>query len=343
MIMKAFKAALAIAGTAGLLLGSLAPEPARAAETEWRMHLVWVPARQEVVSANTFIERVNARTGERFTLTAFTGGSLGVKDQDMLRILPQGNVIQATMLYTGYVSRDAPDLAYALPEGVLAQAEDVVTALPLLDEAFGTGFERWGIKYLGTFISPDKSISIYCKEPVNSLEELRTKKLRVWGKALADSFAKIGVSATIIPQNDMYVALQTGVVDCATYYPGAANTLSLHEVAPYWSFLSHYAVPIPLIVSQRAWDELPADVQGVLSEEAERLVAELSDNFLAGNYELAEGEKYNSLGGVQLDPFPLADQQAFTAAAFEVWQETAAELGDPLLSNQQRLAAALRD
>ena len=339
--MKLLKSALAIIGTAGLLLGTPAVEPAEAAEIEWKMHLVWVPTRQEVVSANKYIERVNARTGDKFQITAFTGGSLGVKDADMLRILPPGNVIQMTMLYPGYVARDAPELAYALPEGVLKTAEDIVTALPVLDSIFGPSFAGWGIKYLGTFVSPDKTINIYCKESLNTLEQLRTKKLRVWGKTLVDTFSKLGVAATIIPQNDMYVAMQTGVVDCATYYPGAANTLSLHEIAPYWSFLSHYAVPIPLIVSQSAWDALPADVQAVLTEEADKLVAELAENFLAGNYELAEGEKYNSLGGVQLEAFPAADQAAFTAAAIEVWEATAKELGEPVLGNQKRLAEAL--
>ncbi|MDX5360805.1 MAG: TRAP transporter substrate-binding protein DctP [Alphaproteobacteria bacterium] len=339
--MKALTAALALVGAAGLLLGTPHVQPAHAADTEWKMHLVWVPTRQEVVSANKFVERVNARTGDKFKITAYTGGSLGVKDSDMLRILPPGNVIQITMLYTGYVARDAPDLAFALPEGVLSSAEDVVKALPVLDDIYEEGFQSWGVKYLGTLISPDKSINIYCKDEVNTLEELRTKKLRVWSKALLDSFAKIGVSGTIIPQNDMYIALQTGVVDCATYYPGAANTLSLQEVAPNWAFLSHYAVPIPLVVSQKAWDALPADVQAVMTEEADKLVKELADNFLAGNYEVAEGKKFDAAGGKQLEPFPEADQAAFTAAAVEVWEENATQLGGKLEANRKRLADVL--
>lgn len=339
--MRAMKAALALVGAAGMLMGAATVQPAPAAEIEWKMHMVWVPSRQEVVSATEWVKRVNERTGDKFEITMFPGGALGVKDQDMLRVLPPGNVIQVTMLYPGYVARDAPELAYALPEGVLGEAEDIVEIMPHLDEIFSAAFEEWDVKYLATFVSPDKTINIYCKEPVNSLEQLRDRKLRVWGKTLADTFAKLDVSATIIPQNDMYVALQTGVVDCATYYPGAANTLSLHEVTPYWSFLSHYAVPIPLIVSQSAWDELPADVQTVLQEEATKFAAELNEAFLAGNYELAEAEKFDSLGGENLEPFPEADQEAFTAAAIEVWEETAAELGEPVLTNQKNVSEAL--
>lgn len=339
--MKVTKAALSLVGAAGLLLGTAMDRPSAAAEIEWKMHLVWVPTRQEVVEASEFVKRVNERTGDKFEIKMFPGGALGVKDADMLRILPPGNVIQATMLYPGYVSRDAPELAYSLPEGVLGTAEDIVAVKPLLDDIYTTAFKKWGIKYLSTFISPDKTINIYCKDPVESLEALREKKLRVWGKTLSDTFAKLDVAATIIPQNDMYVALQTGVVDCATYYPGAANTLSLQEVTPYWSFLSAYAVPIPLIVSQKAWDELPADVQAVMLEESANLSAELAEAFLAGNYELAEGEKYDAAGGKKGADFPVADQEAFTAAAIAVWEENAANLGEPLATNQKTVSEGL--
>ncbi len=209
------------------------------------------------------------------------------------------------MLYPGHVPRDAPEMAYALPEGVLGEAEDIVAIKPVLNDVYETSFNKWGVKYLATFISTNKTINIYCKEPVESLDEIREKKLRVWGKALADTFAKLDVSATIIPQNDMYVALQTGVVDCATHYPGAASTLSPQEVTPYWSYLSAYAVPIPLVVSHKPRDELPDHVQAILSEEAEKLSAELADALLAGNYELVESEKFDAAGGQKLEDLPV--------------------------------------
>ena len=139
----------------------------------------------------------------------------------------------------------------------------------------------------------------------------------------------------------MYIALQTGVVDCATYYPGAANTLSLQEVAPHWSFLSHYAVPIPLIISQRAWGTLPADVQAILTEEADRMVKELSANFLAGSYEAAEGKKFDSRGGKMLEPFPQVDQAAFTNAAASVWADMSKNLGGQVLENYNALVGVL--
>ncbi|WGF87846.1 TRAP transporter substrate-binding protein DctP [Marinivivus vitaminiproducens] len=332
--------ALGLAALA-LTMDATAPRPAMAADTEWRAHLVWVPTRQETKYFETWANRVNERTGDAFEISVHPGGSLGVKDTDMLRILPMGNVIQATMLYAGYVSRDAPELATVLPEGVLATADDAVKALPVLNEIFDASYSSRGVKTLATFMAPDRTINIYCSQPVNTLEQLRERKLRVWSKTMVDTFAKIGVSATIVPQNDMYMAMQTGVVDCATYYPAAANTLSLHEIAPYWSYLSPYAVPLEVIVSQRAWDDLPEDIQAILMEEAQAVAKETADAFLSGEFEKSEGIRYDELGGEMIEPFPEADQKAFTEAALQTWEADATALGEPASGNYERLHSLL--
>lgn len=305
------------------------------------MHLVWVPTRQEVKAAERWVARVNERAGDRFKINTFPGGSLGVKDPDMLRILPMGNVVQVTMLYAGYVARDAPDLGYALPEGIMSKPDDVVKLMPELHKVFEQGYSKWGIKYLANFLSPDRTLNIYCKTPVNTLEELRKKKLRVWSKTLVDTFSKLGVSASIIPQNDMYVAMQTGVVDCATYYPGAANTISLHEVAPHWAYIAPYAVPIELIVSKKAFDALPADIQKILEEEAKKMEQELTAAFLEGSYETAEAKKFEAAGGKKQPDFPKADQEALNKAAKDVWVESSKQLGGKVWENYQNVSAAL--
>jgi len=333
----------ALLGVLGALAAMGDVAPVSAADIEWRTHLVWVPTRQEAQAVTTLAERINARTGDKFQMTVFPGGSLGIKDPDMLRILPPGNVIQATMISTNYVARDSPELAYALPEGVLQTMEDFATIRPTLEQVYAKEFEKFGIKVLNILLPPDRTMDVFCKMPVNTLEELRTKKLRVWGAFLVDAFAEVGVSATVIPQNDMYMALQTGVVDCATYYPGPANTLSLQEVTPYWSNIANYAATLVFIVSQSAWDKLPADVQTIITEESDKLAKELIANFLRGDYDKAQGDKFNAAGGKQLDPFPAEDREAFYQAALSIWERDATQKGGDMATNRETLLQALQD
>ena len=121
--------------------------------------------------------------------------------------------------------------------------------------------------------------SIFCREePVSSLEKLRTKKLRVWSNDQVQTFTKLGVSAQIIGQNDLYVALQTGVVDCAVYPALFAHTISLNEVTKYASYLYPVAgVPYVLGASKSAWDSLSDGERQAVSTAAERVWARTNE------------------------------------------------------------------
>jgi len=203
-------AAIAVTGA-----GLVAPAPASAADINWKMHMVWVPARPEAQAYQRFADEVTKRAGDALDIQLFSSGSLGVKDPDMLRILPRGNIIQAAGLYPGYLSRDKPQYAYTLPAGVVSAPEKLQAILPELRSIYEETYDEAGIKLLGFVGHAVRDTHIMCKEPVNTLEDLRTKKLRVWEQFHVDVFEKLGVSAQIIGQNDLYVAMQTGVIDCA--------------------------------------------------------------------------------------------------------------------------------
>ena len=68
--------------------------------------------------------------------------------------------------------------------------------------------------------------------------------------------------------SEVFIGLQTGVID------GQENPLAqiwgskLHEVQEYLSLTGHVYTPGYVVVSPTAWDRLPADVRGILEEEA---------------------------------------------------------------------------
>ena len=83
--------------------------------------------------------------------------------------------------------------------------------------------------------------AVHCKKPANSLNELEERKLRVWSAHLVDTFTRLSISAQVIPQNDMYMALQTGVVNCAYYLSTVGETVSFNEVTDYEAYLHPWA------------------------------------------------------------------------------------------------------
>jgi TRAP-type C4-dicarboxylate transport system substrate-binding protein len=258
----------------------------------------------------------------------------------MLRILPAGNVVQATLLYPGYVSRDAPDLAFAMPNEALGTWEEYIKIVPSLADIYSKTYEKHGIKYLNSVLIPPRGIYFFCKQPVTSLDELRKRKMRAWTKSLADTYNKLGVAATVIPQAEMYLALQTGVVDCATYTLDAVNTISMHEVAPHGARIAAYGGPINLVTSKRAWDALSKDMQAIVQEEADKVYAESLDDYKNGTTENREAQKFLAAGG-KLSELSQKDRDEYLKAAREIWTAATAQLGGATKQNAERIAKEL--
>ena len=54
---------------------------------------------------------MNAALADRdFSLKAYSGGSLGLKNTDTLRFLPQG-AVEMSLMWANYLGRDAPALS----------------------------------------------------------------------------------------------------------------------------------------------------------------------------------------------------------------------------------------
>jgi TRAP-type C4-dicarboxylate transport system substrate-binding protein len=328
-------------GAAVLASGVDLTVPANAAEKEWKMHAVWVPKRPEIGwMQNYFVDPANERLKGKLKITLYPGGSLGVKDVDMLRILPPGNVIQLTALYAGYMSRDVPEMAHLLPAGVVQEPETLVKIYPTLKEIYQGVYDKWDIKLLGFVSHPVNKISIFCKDPVRTLDELQKRKLRVWEKFHADTFAALGVSAQVIPQNDLYVAMRQGVVDCAVYPVAFAPTISLQEVATNASYLFPYVLhPIGIIVSNQAWKSLSADEQTALQDTVSEMEKTTSEFYLNGKW---EKEQEAGIKADILEAFPKADQDKFTEVARETWRKLATGAGDQAKANYEKVLAAIK-
>ena len=179
-----------------------------------------------------------------------------------------------------------------------------------------------------------------CDEPVRPLDQLRARRLRVWSGDQVETIIKLGVSAQIVGQTELYVALQTGVVDCTVYPALFAHTISLHEVTDYASYLYPVAgVPYVLGVNEAAWASLSDAERTAVTEvplrgfgNGQTLSGAADENEQAARARLAEQR-----GRVSLDDFSDGNRAAFLDAASETWAELAAEAGGRAPEYRQRI------
>lgn len=111
--------------------------------------------------------------------------------------------------------------------------------------------------------------SFYGRTPLNSIEDIKGKKIRVIpNKVNIDIMDALGASATPMDYGEVYSSLQTGVIDAAeNNYPSYFSS-NHFEVAPFYLLDKHQRVPEVLLISKVAWDKLSKEDQGIIKQAA---------------------------------------------------------------------------
>ncbi len=111
--------ALVVAGCGG---GAKPAEPAKAAApAKWVANSVWPPNNHHSVGLNDFAKRAKEATKGKVEITVQTGGALGYKGPELLKVVRDGLVPMSDILASG-VAGDEPSLACYL--AVLIQSFD---------------------------------------------------------------------------------------------------------------------------------------------------------------------------------------------------------------------------
>jgi TRAP-type C4-dicarboxylate transport system substrate-binding protein len=248
------------------------------------------------------------------------------------------------LLYGEYYTRDAPALAAVYAQGAITKPEQHLEILPTIREMYEQQYAKWDIKTIGGIVTPVFSVGLHCKEPVNSLAQLEDKKVRVWSAQLVDAFTNLDISAQVIPQNDMYMALQTGVVDCAYYLSTVAETVSLQEVTKYEAYLHPFAaVPALFGVSEKTWSKLSAEHQQVLEQAGKNLWERTRAAAVDPEREAKARARRQELGVTMLDDFSQQDVQRFQEAALEAWHTIAERAGKDGVEIYDRVTGKLAE
>ena len=122
--------------------------------------------------------------------------------------------------------------------------------------------------YLATGVVLD-TYQMFSKTPINSLDDLKGKKVAGAGYNLRYLEGIEGAAGVRGGLPNFYNMLQTGVVDAAMLWPEAAKTFKIAEVAPYMLKADLGAVNSKTVtVNKDVWAKLPDDVKDVLKKVA---------------------------------------------------------------------------
>jgi TRAP-type C4-dicarboxylate transport system substrate-binding protein len=312
------------------------------AQVEWKFNNSYAPTRPESVHIRALAADVDKRTGGKMKISVSEGGALGLKDADALRFMQVGTP-ELGFIWPPFLGRDAPALANLYVYGLVSTAEEHLKALPALKAVMKEALNKANVEVPGYLGFSMVDATLFCREPVRTLDELKRKKLRVGSREQIETFKRLGVAAQIVPQNELYAALQTGVVDCALYAPRFANSISLQEVAKHVTPTGFPFPPVPyaLMANKAKWTALPADLKKGFQDAVTEL-ERVSFNF-DGDVatEKAAREKLVSQGVTWHPALSAADRTALRNSALTTWDVLAKETGGDAVAYRQRILDAL--
>jgi TRAP-type C4-dicarboxylate transport system substrate-binding protein len=166
--------------------------------------------------------------------------------------------------------------------------------------------------------------NIFANKVARNLAELKGLKVRVQGAPIwSKTFAATGMSPTVIAYNEVYNAIQNGVINAGENEAAGVESMKFYEVGPNLMMTQHAITIRPICFSGKTFNKLPPDLQAAILKAGKE----------AGVYgrQVESGEDSAKLDAMEkagkLKRIPFADRAQMKKMVDPVMAEYAKEIG----------------
>src|SRR6476469_8602712 len=195
---------------------------------------------------------------------------------------------------------------------------DADTLKPIADEVYAKG----DVMLVG--FAGGGTRNIFANKPAKNLAELKGLKVRVQGAPIwSKTFAAVGMSPTVIAYDEIYNAIQNGVINAGENEAAGVETMKFYEVGPNLNMTQHAITIRPICFSGKTFKKLPPDLQAAILRAGKE----------AGQYgrQIESAEDSKKLDALEaagkLKKVPFTDRAQMKKLADPVMAEYAKEIG----------------
>jgi TRAP-type C4-dicarboxylate transport system substrate-binding protein len=117
--------------------------------------------------------------------------------------------------------------------------------------------------------------NVYARKAFKTPADLKGQKIRMMGNPIfVETMNAMGGNGISMGFNELYTALQTGVVDGAENNPPTLLTHNHYQVSKVYSLTGHLIIPEIFVFSRRTWDGLSKEDQALLKKVGREAQAE---------------------------------------------------------------------
>jgi tripartite ATP-independent transporter DctP family solute receptor len=255
-----------IAGALALAVSFAATVPVAAQDVTLRGASMFDDNHAFTKTMREFARLVETKAPGAATFDLRLNGELGV-EKDYVNFLQQGVAIDYTIMAPSNMAKFAPaiplmDMPFLFRDldhwnTVLSSDAFAPLEKELLDNAdiMIIGYTGGGVR------------NLVSAEPIGNLDELKGHKMRVMGAPIqAQIFDALTAAPSAIAYNEVYNAIQSGVIAGFENEAASIQNLKFYEVAPHVTLTKHTITVRPIVMSGKSFRKLPEALQAVVLE-----------------------------------------------------------------------------
>jgi TRAP-type transport system periplasmic protein len=109
--------------------------------------------------------------------------------------------------------------------------------------------------------------NVFANKPVRNMDEMKDLSIRMQGAPIwTRIFDALGAAPTVIAYNEVYNAIQTGVIAAAENEAAGIEQMKFYEVAPDLALTLHAITVRPLAFANATYQRLDEELQGCIDE-----------------------------------------------------------------------------
>jgi TRAP-type transport system periplasmic protein len=211
-----------------------------------------------------FEELVQKYSGKKIDFVLHKNSELGL-EKDYFAYMNQGKAVDYAIVSPAHMSTfsraapfiDAPFIFRDLPHWNKVLDADLLK--PIADEIA----QKADVMLIG--YAGGGTRNIFANKPVRNLQEMKGLKVRVQGAPIwSKTFAAIGMAPTVIAYNEIYNAIQNGVIQAGENEAAGVEAMKFYEVGPNLNMTQHAITIRPLCFSGKTFKSLDKNMQAAV-------------------------------------------------------------------------------
>lgn len=207
-----------------------------------------------------FAEAVSKESGGTVEVELFPNGALGRSPLQQAQMVLDGVADIAWVIASYTPGRFQENEVFELPGMFRDLKEATIVFTRLVNSGKVKGYDDfYPIGLFGT-----APYSLHARTPINSIADIRGKKIRVSGAIESETLKALGAVPLGMPVTEVPEAISRGTIDGTTSHPAPLVDFGISRVTSAHYFTRLGVVPLAVLMNRKKFDSLPKAAQDAI-------------------------------------------------------------------------------